>query len=166
MKKIILFGLLISTICFSKDVTRKYGLQKNDLFPKITLISTDGKEKISSKELEGKKTIYNFVTTWCKYCTQEKPSLNKFYKENKKDINVVSIFIGEKARTIDEYVKNNPIEFNYYHDKDEKISRKLLVRGTPTSYIVDENGVIIARIPGAVDWNQVTMEELKKLQIQ
>ena len=166
MKKVIIMLMMLSVVGFSKDTTKKYGLQKNNLFPEITLISTDGKDKITSKELEGKKTIYSFVTTWCTYCTEERPLLSNFYKNNKKDLNVVSIFIGGSGKSIDEYVKKHPAEYKYYHDKDEKIANKFIVRGTPTTYVVDEEGVIMARISGAVNWDQVTIEELNKLQIQ
>ena len=78
----------------------------------------------------------------------------------------MSIFIGGSGKSIDEYVKKHPAAYKYYHDKDEKIANKFIVRGTPTTYVVDEEGVIMARISGAVNWDQVTIEELNKLQIQ
>ena len=79
---------------------------------------------------------------------------------------MVSIFIGESENKVDEYVKRNPTEFKYYHDKKEKIANKFLVRATPTSYVVDENGVIMARVSGGINWDLITVETLKKLQIQ
>ncbi|MGL5124113.1 MAG: TlpA family protein disulfide reductase [Fusobacteriaceae bacterium] len=160
MKKIltIILFLVLTLMIFSKEEIRKVGLQKNDLFPKITLVSTDGKEKITSKDLEGKKTIYSFVTTWCQYCTEERPILNEFYIKNKEKINVVSIFIGENAKTIEQYVKKYPVEFKHYHDKKEELANMFFIRGTPTSYVVDEKGVIIARVSGVVNWNLVNMD--------
>lgn len=164
MKRVLItILLLLSFSSFSKDEIRKIGLQKNNLFPEINLISVDGKEQISSKELEGKKTIYNFVTTWCSYCREERPILNNFYIKNKDEINVVSIFMGESSKQIEQYIKKYPVEFKSYHDKNGEIGNKFFIRGTPTSYIVDENGVIIARITGALNWGLITVGIIKSL---
>ncbi|MGL4687073.1 MAG: TlpA family protein disulfide reductase [Fusobacteriaceae bacterium] len=161
MKRILTVLLLVlSFASFSKEESRKVGLEKNDLFPEITLVSTDRKEKITSKDLEGKKTIYSFVTTWCTYCTQERPVLNEFYIKNKDKLNVVSIFIGESSKTIEKYVEKHPTAFKHYQDKDGELADSFYIRGTPTSYIVDEKGVIIGRISGAVNWNSVRLDTL------
>ncbi|MGL6064387.1 MAG: TlpA family protein disulfide reductase [Fusobacteriaceae bacterium] len=162
MKRILtlILILLLSFTSFSKDEIRKVGLQKNDLFPEITLVSTDGKEKITSKDLQGKKTIYSFVTTWCTYCTKERPILNEFYIKNKDKLNVVSIFIAENSETIEKYVEKYPTEFKHYQDKDGALANSFYIRGTPTSYIVGENGVIKGRVSGMVNWNLLNIDTI------
>jgi hypothetical protein len=93
----------------------------------------------------------------------EKPVLNKFYIANKDKVNVVSIMVDQTGEPVDEFYTENPMEFPHYFDKDQILSRRMLIRVVPTTYIVDENGIILERIQGALDWSKITMKDLEEL---
>lgn len=110
--------------------------------PNFTLESLDGK-KVSLAELKGKKVLINFWATWCPYCVQEMPDLNKLYVENKNnDLVVLAVDIGETKETVNDYIKDKNYEFEVLLDKDGKVANQYMVRGIPTSYLIDKDGKI------------------------
>lgn len=160
MKKLILtFLILISIVSFGA----KEGLEKGDLFSKINLYNTSGDVVGTSDDYMGKITIYNFGASWCPPCKFEKPLLNEFYLENLNEVNVVSMMIDTDPKAVDKFFKDTPMDFPHYFDKGQKLANKFLIRVVPTTYIVDTDGVILARIHGAADWSALTTDDLKAL---
>lgn len=158
-KSIFVLLLLVSVLSFCA----KEGLETGDVFPIINLYNTKGELKSSSEKYLGKITIYNFGATWCPPCKIEKPLLNKFYKENKKKVNVVSIMIDTDGESIDKFFIENPMDFLHYFDKRQVLSRKFVIRVVPTTYIVDADGIILERVHGALDWSLLKIEDLEAL---
>jgi len=160
MKKIIyIFFLLISVLSFGA----KEGLERGDKFSVINLYNTKGELKETSEKYLGNITIYNFGASWCPPCKVEKPLLNEFYNANKDKVNVVSIMVDDNGKAVDEFFIENPMDFPHYFDEGQILSRKFLIRVVPTTYIIDEKGIILERIHGAIDWSQLVMENLEEL---
>ena len=160
MKKIMLILLLVmSALTFGA----KEGLEVGNKLSTMTLYDTSGKEVGTSEKYLGKITIYNFGASWCPPCKVEKLLLNKFYNDNKDKVNVVSIMIDQTGEAVDKFYKENPMDFLHYFDKDQILSRKMLIRVVPTTYVVDKDGIILERIQGALDWSKITMQDLEEL---
>lgn len=110
--------------------------------PDFTLENLEG-EQVTLSELKGKNVLINFWATWCPYCVKEMPDLDKLYTENKdNDFVVLAIDVGEPKSDVEKYLSENPYEFPVLLDKDGKISMQYLVRGIPTSYMIDKEGNI------------------------
>lgn len=164
MKKlIILCFMLVSVLSFSFKKNPSIGLEKGDKLSIMDLYDTKGELQGTSEKYLGKITIYNFGASWCPPCKVEKPLLNKFYNENKEKLNVVSIMVDTNAKDIDKFYIDHPMDFSHFFDKNQVLSRKFLIRVVPTSYVVDEEGVILERIQGAIDWTTIKMEDLEGL---
>ncbi|MGB6129097.1 MAG: TlpA disulfide reductase family protein [Psychrilyobacter sp.] len=160
MKKIIfILLLLVSVLSFGT----KEGLEKGNKFPIMNLYNTKGGLEGTSEKYFDKITVYNFGASWCPPCKVEKPLLNKFYNKNKDKVNVVSIMIDDNGSAVDKFFIDNPMDFPHYFDKGQTLSRKFLIRVVPTTYLVDENGIILERIHGAQDWSQLKVEDLEAL---
>ena len=151
--------LIMSVLSFGA----KEGLETGDKFPVINLYNTEGELDGTSEKYLDKITIYNFGASWCPPCKVEKPLLNKFYNVNKEKVNVVSIMVDNDGESVDKFFIDNPVDFPYYFDVGQILSRNFLIRVVPTTYIIDENGIILERIHGALDWSTLTMEDLEGL---
>ena len=160
MKKIIFLLLLVMSIL---SFGAKEGLEKGNKLPTMVLYDTAGKEVGTSDKYLGEITIYNFGASWCPPCKVEKPLLNKFYNVNKGKVNVVSIMVDGEGSAVDKFFSENPMDFPHYFDKGQILSRKMLIRVVPTTYIVDSNGIILERVQGALDWSKLSMEDLEAL---
>lgn len=126
--------------------------------PNFTLESLNG-EKISLDDLKGKKVLINFWATWCPYCVQEMPDLNKLYVENKdKDLVVLAVDIGETKETVESYLKDKNYEFTVLLDKNGEVANQYMIRGIPTSYLIDKEGKI-----KSIQMNMMTYEQMNEL---
>ena len=160
MKKLIfIFLLLVSVLSFGA----KEGLEKGNKIPVMNLYNTKGESEGDSNIYLGKITIYNFGASWCPPCKVEKPLLNEFYNLNKDKVNVISIMVDNDGESVDKFFIDNPMNFPHYFDQGQVLSRKFLIRAVPTTYIVDEYGIILGKKHGAANWSELKMEDLEGL---
>ena len=112
-------------------------------------------QKVSLNNYKSNIIIINFWATWCTPCRDEMPSLDKI-KSNKelKDIEILPINIGneklEKSKKFFEDLNINHLEI--YLGSSIELSKKLNIRGLPTTILVDKNGYEFARIIGYIDF--------------
>ncbi len=110
--------------------------------PNFTLENLQG-EKVSLKDYRGKNVLINFWTTTCPYCIKEMPDFKKYYEECKdEDFTILAINGGEEKRRVERFVKENGYEFPVLLDMYGVVARQYMVRGVPTSIIVDNEGII------------------------
>ena len=131
--------------------------------PEISLLTANDKE-YNLKDYRGKVVFLNFFTSWCIYCQEELPVLNKMYKEfgeNKEAI----IFLGIMNPKTDKYPNSRDESVEkikeYLKEKKQKIPTALDVSGEafkiyrvnsyPTNVIIGKDGRIFKYIPGAMD---------------
>ena len=97
----------------------------------------------------------NFWATWCEPCKEEMPSLDKLsIDKNFKNLEILPINIGqEKINKIKEfYIKTNIKNLNIFYDTDVRLAKKFLLRGLPTTLIINKDGSEIARVVGSIDF--------------
>lgn len=118
--------------------------------PEFSAMTPDGKELALSETL-GKYTIIDFWASWCKPCRMENPNVVSVYKKyHKKGLNIISVSLdrpGQKDRWIKAIEKDgmnwqHVSNLNYWQDP---IPRSYGVRAIPATFLLDENGVIIAK---------------------
>ena len=106
-------------------------------------------------DFENKLLIVNFWATWCAPCRDEMPSLDKLANmENFNNLEILPINIGnettQKSKTFFDEIKIKNLKI--YHDPDMKLSKSLLLRGLPTTLLINKNGNEFARILGSIDF--------------
>ena len=97
----------------------------------------------------------NFWATWCEPCKEEMPSLDKLaVDQNFKNLGVLAINIGqERVNKIEEFYKIIKIEnLDIFYDTDVRLAKKFLLRGVPTTLIINKDGKEIARVVGSLDF--------------
>ena len=112
-------------------------------------------EDINLSNYNGKLLIMNFWATWCEPCKEEMPSLDKLaVDQNFKNLGVLAINIGqERVNKIEEFYKIIKIEnLDIFYDTDVRLAKKFLLRGVPTTLIINKDGKEIARVVGSLDF--------------
>ena len=112
-------------------------------------------QKININQYEGNLLILNFWATWCEPCKEEMPSLDKLsIDKNFKNLEILPINIGqEKINKIKEfYIKTNIENLDIFYDTDVRLAKKFLLRGLPTTLIINKDGGEIARVVGSIDF--------------
>lgn len=90
------------------------------------------------------------------------PDIQRLYEEHS-NIEIIAVNSGEPEGTATEFLMLNGYTFPAVLDEKGDISKKYLIRAIPTTYILDEEGVIINKHSGVLDYSR--MKELMKLDV-
>lgn len=99
----------------------------------------------------------NFWATWCVYCDEEMPDLQALSEENE-DLVVLAVNVREDKDLVESYLEEGGYTFPVLLDETGDISAKYLVSGMPTTYFINTKGILLDRIPGMMEKDQ--MEEI------
>jgi len=120
------------------------------LAPDFSAPTPDGVQ-LALNDVLGKYTIIDFWASWCKPCRRENPNVVKVYKEyHDKGLNIISVSLdkaGQKERWIKaiETDKMNWEHVSNLKGWNEPIAKMYNVRSIPATFLLDENGTIIAK---------------------
>ena len=153
----------------SKDViparpeTPKYAdIAVGELAPDFTLKNLSG-EEVSLSDYRGKIVMINFWATWCKWCDIEMPDMQKLSSEND-DLVVLAVDVEEGIEEVKAYIEKGGYDFEVVLDSDGFVNRTYLVNGLPNSYFVDEEGILLGKVGGAINYAQMNeiLENIRK----
>lgn len=89
---------------------------------------------------KGRVLIINYWATWCSPCVKEIPGLVNVRKEfAESDLHVVGISVDYNPRPVDNFVRQNEINFPIFLD-DGSISSMLDIGSIPRTIIYDRQG--------------------------
>ena len=128
------------------------GLEKGDAPPQFTLETLDG-EQISLEDVRGKKVILNFWATWCDPCREEMPVFEA-YDAAHEDVVVLAVNMTNKdgkLEKVSSFVDEYDLTFPVPLDQTGDVSKAYEVINIPSSYLLDEDGIIQLKVEGAVD---------------
>lgn len=121
--------------------------------PDFNLKTLSG-ENVGLSDYEGKIVLLNFWATWCGFCVKEMPDLDKFDKEHD-DIVVLAIDVREEEGKVRDYIEGGGYDFEVALDLDGKVSEDYLISSYPTSYFIDTDGILIGRVVGMLEYEQM-----------
>ena len=123
----------------------KIGMQA----PDFSAPNPEGKQ-VTLSDIKGKVTIVDFWASWCKPCRIENPNLVKLYdKYHSKGLEIISVSLergNQKAFWIEAIKKDQLRWYNVSNLKfwQDPIAKAYSVNSIPATFILDENGVLIA----------------------
>lgn len=115
--------------------------------PDITVEKFDG-TAVSISDLEGKPTMIVFWATWCGYCVEEFPAVQKL-KDNYGDkINILALNCGDTKEDAEEFINQSGYTFdNAMVDYDSSL--KYSADSIPVSVIIDKDGIVKSYMKGS-----------------
>ena len=114
------------------------------LAPPFEAAEVDG-NPISLEQFQGRPVLVYFWASWCTICKLEQGAINAI----KKDWPVITIAMQSgNAKDIDQYLKENDLDWPVIADPDGSLAQRYGVRGVPSSFILDKDGVIHFRESG------------------
>jgi len=126
--------------------------------PDFELTTLNGK-KTKLSDYRRKKVILNFWASWCPPCKAEMPHMQKFYEKNKdKNITILSVNLTSMDRgsvAVKAFVKKNKLTFPVLMDENGDIGKTYQAFTIPTSYMIDQNGMIRKKMIGPMDENMM-----------
>jgi peroxiredoxin len=118
------------------------------LAPEFSAKTPQGKE-VSLKESLGKITIVDFWASWCGPCRQENPNMVALYKEfHSKGLNIIGVSLDDDASEWNKAITKDNLTWtqvsNLKRWKDQ-IAGLYMVEQIPSSFILNESGIIVAK---------------------
>ncbi len=159
---LIIGGLYIKDLFPNKIAAQdkvESGTEIGQKAPDFTLQNLSDK-KVSLNNFKGKKILLNFWTSWCRYCQTEMPDIQKLHQNYEKVV-IIGVNVGETKGKVTSYMLSNQLNFKVLLDKKKKITNQYLVRGLPTTYIINKKGIIKDKKIGPLDYKQ--MQKLLEL---
>lgn len=120
--------------------------------PPFRLPSLDGREYALS-DFRGQPVILSFFTTWCPYCAEELPLLEKLYKEyrEKASLVVLGINLQEPENLVRKFTERIGISFPVLLDAKGETASLYRILGLPTLFFIDPQGKITDFVLGGGD---------------
>ena len=97
--------------------------------------------------------ILNFWTTWCHYCERERAALEALYQIYKEDgLAVLAVNMGETPEQVQAYIEKHGLSFPHVMDPEARAEQAFGIQATPTNFLIDRRGHVVAGGMGYRDW--------------
>ena len=116
------------------------------------------KQALKLSDFTNKLLLINFWATWCAPCRDEMPSLDKIHDSKKfKNLEIIPINVGSEdiIKSIRFYEEIKIKNLKIYYDDTLDLPKKFLLRGIPTTILINKSGEEFARILGTMDFQDI-----------
>jgi peroxiredoxin len=125
-----------------------------------------GGGQVTLSDLRGQVVMINIWASWCPPCREEMPAIQNVYEEYK-DQGLVVLGVnttyqdseGAAVAFVDEFALTFPVPL----DRHGKVSNLYQLRGLPSTYFIDREGVIHSVVVGgpmSESWIRSEVEEI------
>ncbi|MBI4297256.1 MAG: redoxin domain-containing protein [Chloroflexi bacterium] len=133
------------------------------LAPDFTLPDLDG-NSVSLSDFRGKVVLVNFWGTWCPPCRAEMPDILEIYQEYKgRGLEIIGVDAPpdteEDVRT---FITRGGFNWVFVMDKRWEVARLYSLGAFPTTFFIDEEGIIRQVRVGAMNTKELR-ERLSRL---
>jgi thiol-disulfide isomerase/thioredoxin len=112
-------------------------------------------------DYKGKIVLLNFWATWCPPCRAEMPSMERLWKAHKdKAFVLLGVSEGEKLETVKKFIGWGGYSYPIFVDTSYDVGSEFGVRAYPTTYIINKQGMAIARVVGGIEYDSPKAIEL------
>lgn len=119
--------------------------------PRWSAVTLDG-DPIDSEALRGRVVVVNFWASWCGPCRLEVPTLQSFWEEYGQEgdgrLTVVGVSIDSNRGAAERFLDERGVTYPSVMATAELEEAFGGVRGVPTTFILDAEGVVRHRVFG------------------
>ncbi len=128
--------------------TPKIGLEIGDTAPDFGLPDPKG-TFVTLSQFRGKTTLIDFWAAWCGPCRRENPNVVAVYQKYKdKGFQVLGVSLDNDKQKWTEAITKDNLTWTQISDLkhfDSAVVPLYQVEGIPTNFLIDKNGIILAK---------------------
>ena len=148
--------MLVATAAFAgggdgdktENADVKVGLNIGDQAPELKFKTPEGKE-VSLSSLKGKVVLIDFWASWCRPCRMENPNVVSAYKKfQSQGFEIYGVSLDKSQDAWVKAIKDDGLNWVNVSDLGGWNSAGAAtygVRSIPANFLIDENGIIIAK---------------------
>lgn len=110
---------------------------------------TPSGDNIALNDILGKATLIDFWAAWCRPCRAENPNIvNVYEKYHEKGLNIIGVSLDKTPDAWKKAIADDGLTWNHISNIayfDDAIARLYNVNAIPAAFLLDENGVIVAK---------------------
>lgn len=128
--------------------------------PDFSLETVDGAQ-VSLSDLRGTPVLINFWATWCGPCVVEMPNIQEYYERYPGRFEVLAVNADESQREVAAFAGKMNLTFPLLLDPGNQVNSLYRLRGYPTTFLVDAEGVVQVQHIGSLSEEQIEAYLLK-----
>jgi thiol-disulfide isomerase/thioredoxin len=141
--------LFILTVCLAVALICAAG-DKREAAPRFTAKTMDTTEKFTNDSIKGKVVLFEFWTTWCPYCREEQPIVDKVSHEfMDKGLLVLAVNVAESKKKVKSYLAEHPTSCRVVLTDDTNLAAMYAATSYPIYVVIDREGFIAGTQRGA-----------------
>lgn len=103
---------------------------------------------VKLSDYKGKYILLDFWASWCRPCRQENPHLLKVYEKfHEKGLEILAVSLDTKRDAWLAAVEKDKLPWKHISDlkKDNTIAAQFGISAIPDNFLIDPNGIVVAR---------------------
>jgi len=124
-------------------------LYQGDPAPDFSEPDIFGKGTVALKSFRGELVVLNFWATWCAPCLQEIPALEKLAKAYPGRVAVIGASVFCSNSDTERFYRQYGINYPMFYGSWDLIGKYDKVSAIPTTFVIDRQGRVVARIVGS-----------------
>lgn len=133
---------------FEKKEEQSKSTEVGALAPNFSAPDPNGK-LLALNDVKGKLTLVDFWAAWCRPCRAENPNLVRVYeKYHDRGLSIIGVSLDKKAEDWKKAIEDDGLNWNHVSNIayfDDAIAKLYNVDAIPAAFLLDENGVIVAK---------------------
>jgi len=135
--------------------TTRHPLTVGDIAPDFTLAAFSGRT-IHLGDYPQHVVLLNFWASWCGPCAQEAPELEKVWQAyREKGFVIIGVNIWDEESNARTFIVTHGLTYPTGRDEGERVALAYGVGALPTNFLIDRQGKIVIRYPGALSATQL-----------
>jgi cytochrome c biogenesis protein CcmG, thiol:disulfide interchange protein DsbE len=118
------------------------------------LVTLSG-ETVQLSQFRGKPVVINFWGTWCPPCKNEMPLLQSAYDTYGPELVILAVNVNDSVSSVERFVEEMGLTFPILMDEKDAVRTQFQVRGYPTTYFIDGDGVLREQFIGELNQEQI-----------